>query len=156
MFFVQCSATEDLGRKSKSNAGQADLIRTICKNLLDRSSDDHTGPQVPSIAVLVPYARQAELLKDLTTTGVAVNSIDGFQGREADIVVFGTTRCNVHAEIGFLKDMRRLNVVLTRARSALIIVGDKSTLTGGDLAEEPTRVWRRLLKSLTPLVVDEG
>ncbi|KAL9001670.1 MAG: hypothetical protein Q9188_005363 [Gyalolechia gomerana] len=153
MFFVQCAATEDLGRKSKSNAGQAALIRTICKKLLDRDSDPPTS-SVPSVAVLVPYARQAELLKDLTSTGVTVNSIDGFQGREADMVIFGTTRCNIHREIGFLKDMRRLNVVLTRARCALIVVGDKSTLTGGDPGEEATGVWRRLLAVLTPLQFD--
>ncbi len=154
MFFVQCSATEDLGRKSKSNAGQAMLIRIICKKLLQRDSDE-SSTTVPSVAVLVPYARQVELLKDLSSQNIAVNSIDGFQGREADMVVFGTTRCNVHAEIGFLKDLRRLNVVLTRAKSALIVVGDRSTLTGGDPVEEATGVWRRLIARLTPLVVDE-
>lgn len=152
IFFVQCSTTEDLGRRSKSNAGQADVIRSICRKLLQR--DDSNTSAILSVAVLVPYARQAEVLRDLVATGVAVNSIDGFQGREADVVVFGTTRCNVHADIGFLKDLRRLNVVLTRAKCALIVVGDKATLTGGDPAEEATGVWKRLLESLTPILME--
>ena len=88
---------------------------------------------------------------NLRTSGIMVNSIDGFQGQEADVVVFVTTRCNVHANIGFLDDMRRLNVVLTRARCACIIIGDRATLTGGDPSEEITRTWKRLLNSLTPL-----
>ncbi|KAI4137322.1 MAG: hypothetical protein LQ341_005190, partial [Variospora aurantia] len=116
MFFVQCSATEDLGRKSKTNAGQAALIRTICHKLLQHPDSNDSSSTPPSIAILVPYARQAAALKDLTPAEtVAVNSIDGFQGREADVVVYGTTRCNVHREIGFLGDIRRLNVVVTRA-----------------------------------------
>ncbi|KAL8965478.1 MAG: hypothetical protein Q9197_006493, partial [Variospora fuerteventurae] len=89
MFFVQCSATEDLGRKSKTNAGQAALIRTICHKLLQRQDSNDSSSTPPSIAILVPYARQAAALKDLTSAEtVAVNSIDGFQGREADVVVY--------------------------------------------------------------------
>jgi len=62
----------------------------------------------PSIAVLTPYARQTLLLKPLLSSfpNVEISSIDGFQGREADIVIFVTVRCNVHYEIGFLKDLR--------------------------------------------------
>lgn len=159
MFFIQCSATEDLGRKSKSNAGQAALIRNICHKLTLTHNQSTTTtaqediPNHPSITILLPYARQTELLKDLTSSSpsITVNSIDGFQGREADIVIFGTTRCNVHGEIGFLKDLRRLNVVVTRARCALIIVGDRRTLMGGEEGEEATGVWKRLLGGLTEM-----
>jgi regulator of nonsense transcripts 1 len=62
---------------------------------------------------------------------VDVSSTDGFQGREADIVVFVMVRCNEHRNIGFLKDMRRMNVALTRARTALIVIGNRPTLTEG-------------------------
>ena len=142
MFFVQCSATEDLGQRSKSNQGQATLCREICKAL--RQPPETT----PSIAVLAPYARQVGTLKDLNSPSLVISSIDGFQGREADVVVYCTTRCNVHADIGFLKDLRRLNVVLTRARCACIIIGDRTTLTGGDVNDEATGVWRRLLGAM--------
>ncbi|KAL8828431.1 MAG: hypothetical protein Q9191_002589 [Dirinaria sp. TL-2023a] len=155
MFFLQCSATEDLGRKSKSNQGQAELTKRACRMLLPESSDPGSSPTHPSVAVLAPYSRQVELLQELRKSAVVVHSIDGFQGREADVVIFVSTRCNVHADIGFLKDMRRLNVVLTRARCACIIIGDRATLTGGDSEDEATQVWRRLIDSLTPLSLDE-
>ena len=150
MFFLQCSATEDLGRRSKSNHDQVVLTKEICKELRPQLNGiDHST--IPSVAVLAPYSRQVEMLIDLRASGIMVNSIDGFQGQEADVVVFVTTRCNAHADIGFLKDMRRLNVVLTRARCACIIIGDKETLTGGDPSDEATRIWKRLLDSLTSL-----
>ena len=150
VFFVQCDSPEDLGRKSKSNAGQASLTHDICQSLQAKPSGVN-GSASPSIAVLTPYSRQVELLQSLQSSSVVVNSIDGFQGREADIVVFVTTRCNPNGDIGFLKDLRRLNVVMTRARSACIIIGDRATLVGGDKDEKSTQVWTRLLNSLTPL-----
>ena len=58
---------------------------------------------LPSVAVFAPYSRQVDMLIDLRPSGITVNSIDGFQGREADVVVFVTTRCNAHADIGFLE-----------------------------------------------------
>jgi superfamily I DNA and/or RNA helicase len=104
-----------------------------------------------SIAVLTPYSRQAELLEGILSgfKGVEVSSIDGFQGRESDIVIFDTMGCNTHHEIGFLKDMRRVNVALTSARAAVIVVvGDRDTLTKGTADLESTRIWKRLLGKL--------
>ena len=103
-----------------------------------------------SIAVLTPYSRQAQLLEDILSgfKGVEVSSIDSFQGCESDIVIFDTMGCNTHHEIGFLKDMRRINVALTRARAAVIVVGDRDTLTKGTADLESTRVWKRLLDRL--------
>ncbi|KAL8732802.1 MAG: hypothetical protein Q9181_003829 [Wetmoreana brouardii] len=150
IYFIQCSSTEDLGQRSKSNQGQAALCRQICKALQQppaHSSNPSHG--LPSIAVLAPYTRQVDTLKDLQSSNVVASSIDGFQGREADIVVYCTTRCNVHADIGFLKDLRRLNVVLTRARCACIVIGDRATLTGGDANETATGVWKRLVEAMT-------
>ncbi|KAL9579667.1 MAG: hypothetical protein Q9203_006598, partial [Teloschistes exilis] len=97
LFFVQCAATEDLGQKSKSNQGQAALCRQICKALLHQqkpaadTKSSTTNTTIPSIAVLAPYARQVETLKDLQSDDIVVSSIDGFQGREAETVVFCTT-----------------------------------------------------------------
>lgn len=147
--FVQCSETEDIGQKSKSNQAQARICYEICKQLATPLNSDR-GQQPPtSIAVLTPYSRQAELLKRMIP-GVEVSSIDGFQGREADIVIFVTVRCNAHYELGFLKDMRRLNVALTRAKTGLIVIGDKTTLTQCD-DPESARVWKQLLESLTSI-----
>lgn len=143
--FVQCSENEDIGQKSKSNQAQAKICYEICKKILTPLGDAESQ-QKPSVAVLTPYSRQVELLKRMIT-GVEVSSIDGFQGREADIVIFVTVRCNAHNELGFLKDMRRLNVALTRAKTGLIVIGDKTTLTHCD-DPESARVWKQLLESL--------
>jgi superfamily I DNA and/or RNA helicase len=60
---------------------------------------------------------------------VSVNTVDGFQGQERDIIVISLVRSNENGEIGFLRDLRRMNVAITRARMKLIIVGDSSTMT---------------------------
>ncbi|CAI6050601.1 unnamed protein product [Clonostachys chloroleuca] len=109
-----------------------------------------------TIAVLAPYSRQVELLRRVLSDvkGVEISSIDGFQGREADVVVFVTVRCNEHRDIGFLKDLRRMNVALTRARTALIVIGNRSTLTEGDADDQSTLVWKRLVSELNVVAID--
>jgi superfamily I DNA and/or RNA helicase len=162
MVFVQCSAAEDFGQKSKCNRGQAELCHRICTMLRTAASRApsaalHIPPVAEqSIAVLTPYTRQVDLLKGILNgfQKIEISSIDGFQGREADIVIFVTVRCNVHYEIGFLKDMRRMNVAMTRARAAVIVVGDYSTLTKGTADLESTRVWKRLMDKLTRVELD--
>ncbi|QKD50577.2 AAA domain-containing protein [Fusarium oxysporum Fo47] len=121
--------------------------------------DTQYQPESPShsIVVLTPYTPQAEVLKRMLSSisyRIEVSSIDGFQGREADVIVFVTVRCKEHREIGFLKDMRRMNVALTRARSALIVVGSRVTLTEGTADEESASMWRRLLGSLTEVKLE--
>ena len=159
MIFVQCASVEDIGRKSKGNLGQAALCHSICTKLLapplssppSSSKSPSSSSQAPSysIAVLTPYTRQVENLRTLLPSGITVSSIDGFQGQEADIVIFVTVRCNVHFDIGFLKDLRRLNVVMTRAKVGCIVIGDRATLTGGaEEEEESVRTWRRLIARL--------
>src|SRR6266480_401808 len=98
------------------------------------------------IAILTPYTRQKDLLES-TIPSLNVSSIDGYQGREADVIIFVTVRSNVHCETGFLKDMRRLNVAMTRARVGVIIIGNRATLTGrgsDDSDAESKGVWKRL------------
>jgi regulator of nonsense transcripts 1 len=168
MIFVECSGREDLGQKSKSNKEQADLCLSICKLLRTApaasTSSAETGingvqpTSDTSIAVLTPYSRQSEILKKLLSgiPNIEISSIDGFQGREADIVIFVTVRCNESREIGFLKDLRRMNVALTRARLGMIIVGNRATLTGGSEEEESTGVWRRLMGQISNAVLKES
>lgn len=128
--------------------------------LSSRPVDTTKNSQLPteqqSIAVLTPYSRQAELLKSRLSQfpNAEVSSIDGFQGREADIVIFVTVRCNAHQDIGFLKDLRRMNVALTRARAAVIIIGNRSTLTMGTADPESTVVWKRLLSTLVDVKLE--
>lgn len=160
--FVECAAKEKPGQKSKENEGQALLSTHICKILTQPAEDAHKVnaggnhmTERQSIAVLTPYAKQADLLRRHLTgvLGVEVSSIDGFQGREADVVVFVTVRCNERGEIGFLKDLRRMNVVLTRARCGLVVVGHRGTLTGG-VDKESAGMWERLVDGLTTVCIE--
>ena len=75
------------------------------------------------------------------------STIDSFQGRESDVIIFSTVRCNVDGDVGFLDDPRRLNLMWTRARLALIIVGDRSTLSSDQL-------WKRALAACTETSIE--
>lgn len=81
------------------------------------------------VAVIAPYKEQVNLLRELLTgTSVEVNTVDGFQGQERDVIYISLTRSNSQGAIGFLADYRRINVAMTRARLKLVIVGDSATL----------------------------
>ena len=156
--FVPCESSEDLGRQSKSNHGQVQTCKAICKLLTNTPLVNDLSQDVSSrvsdgasltkeIVILTPYTRQRELLQIALPT-FTVSSIDGFQGREAKIVVFVTVRSNASYDIGFLKDLRRLNVAMTRATAGIVIIGDKMTLIGHGDEEIDTKskdVWKRLL-----------
>lgn len=189
MVFVECGGKEDF-HKSKSNIGQTRMCLEICK-LLRRAKMPTTAVDTPrigehgnesdglenqSIAVLTPYSREVEALKRQLAgiSNLEVCSIDGFQGREADVVVFVTVRCNERGEIGFLRDLRRLNVAMTRAKCGVVVIGNKATLTGvgreknvsvaagshvedGEVADvdpEYERVWRELICRLAPVKIE--
>jgi superfamily I DNA and/or RNA helicase len=154
MVWVECAAPEDLFHQSKSNAGQG----TVCKRIIQLlkaspsslnstavTNDSFAGP---SIAILTPYTRQKTLLAT-TIPNAEAYSIDSFQGRESDVIVFVTVRSNVHHALGFLDDMRRLNVAMTRAKAGVVLIGHKDTLTGvgaGEPLDESKLVWKRLLE----------
>ena len=83
-----------------------------------------------NIGVIAPYAKQVRLIKEKTK--VAVKSVDGFQGGEKDIIIISLVRSNENKDIGFLGDLRRLNVSLTRAKKKLIIIGNRETFESND------------------------
>jgi len=174
--FLQCGIEEEMTGMSKRNVGQAEVVQYVIKLLttkdvpeekpknnkgkgkeVDRSefqkADGTSGLKKEigeklEITVLTPYTRQVSALKDLVPKDVQVFTIDSFQGRESDIVIFSTVRCNVERDIGFVEDERRLNVMWTRAKLALIIVGDRTTLTVKGL-------WERALKSCAEVTLPE-
>ncbi|GAP83628.1 putative NAM7-nonsense-mediated mRNA decay protein [Rosellinia necatrix] len=162
--FIECAEREDkLAQRSKSNQGQALLCHRVCTLLSTKketnagqAKQDVSAGSEQGIAVLTPYTKQLEVLKKKLAgmKNIEVSSIDGYQGREADIVVFVTTRCNASCDIGFLKDLRRMNVALTRAKAGLIVIGNRGTLTQGTADPESAAMWKRLLGTL--VVVDVG
>lgn len=109
--------------ESRLNPQEAELVRRKVHELLA------AGMASGDIAVIAPYAAQVRLLRELLAVpGLEVDSVDGFQGREKEAVVISLVRSNSRGEIGFLADVRRMNVALTRARRKLLVVGDTATL----------------------------
>ncbi|MCA9192540.1 MAG: AAA family ATPase [Planctomycetales bacterium] len=87
------------------------------------------GLSAEQVAIITPYAAQVRWLRDLLNVpALEIDSVDGFQGREKEVVLISFVRSNSEGEIGFLKDTRRTNVAITRARRCLKAVGDSATL----------------------------
>ena len=88
------------------------------------------GVPASAIAVISPYSAQVRLLSSRTPDpAVEIDSVDGFQGREKELVIVSLVRSNMEGEMGFLADTRRMNVAMTRARRKLIVIGDSATLS---------------------------
>ncbi|TFY74672.1 hypothetical protein EWM64_g9340, partial [Hericium alpestre] len=145
--FVDCTAEEDYGGRSKSNEGQARLVKHIVKLLTTNRENGTPLADAPSIAVLSPYTKQTKLLHGVLPGSVPAHTIDSFQGRESDVIIFSTVRCNASNDIGFVEDERRLNVAWTRARRALIVVGDRRTMASN------VGIWRRAISSCTEVSI---
>jgi ATP-dependent RNA/DNA helicase IGHMBP2 len=110
--------------ESRLNPQEAELAARKVEALLE------TGLPAASIAVITPYAAQARWLRErLKHPDLEVDTVDGFQGREKEAVVVTLVRSNPLGEIGFLADVRRMNVALTRARRKLIVIGDSATIS---------------------------
>jgi superfamily I DNA and/or RNA helicase len=82
-------------------------------------------------AFISPYAGQVVAAKELLPRGMRISTIDSFQGQEKEVVIISLVRSNDDGEIGFLKDYRRMNVAITRAKEQLFVIGDSATI-GGD------------------------
>ena len=109
--------------ESRLNRQEAELVRRKVQELME------AGVAAGDVAVVAPYAAQVRLLRErLATAGLEIDSVDGFQGREKEAVVISLVRSNPKGEIGFLGDLRRMNVAMTRAKRKLIVVGDSATL----------------------------
>ncbi len=113
------------------------MIRHVT-SLVTELADRYPADGFPSIAIISPYRNQVHLLQELVQAApglkdhlgrITVNTIDSFQGQERDIVYIGMTRSNPDSRIGFLADIRRMNVAMTRARKKLVVIGDSATLS---------------------------
>jgi superfamily I DNA and/or RNA helicase len=113
----------ELDRESLLNRAEAKLVCCQVHDLLE------LGMAPADMAVIAPYSGQVRLLREqLPVAGLEIDSVDGFQGREKEAVVISLVRSNSEGAIGFLADVRRMNVALTRARRHLLVVGDSATL----------------------------
>ena len=133
-----CGFDEKIEGTSATNPEEAGLLlKHLCQFMVEWASKTKTPNEVPSVAIISPYKQQIQVLSgqlaqvaDLQSflPAIAVNTVDSFQGQERDIVYISMTRSNAEGVIGFLSDIRRMNVAMTRARKKLVIVGDSATL----------------------------
>ena len=114
------------GSESRHNAGEADLVVREVERVLA------LGLASADVAVISPYDAQVQRIRQLLAArveeGLEVDTVDGFQGREKEAVVVSLVRSNEDGEVGFLSDVRRMNVAITRARKKLVVIGDSATV----------------------------
>ena len=126
---------ESFGRINKAEAEVTLLALQHYFNKIgkQRILDEHID-----VGIISPYRAQVQYLRRLLMKReffkpfrrlISVNTVDGFQGQERDIIIISMVRSNDEGQIGFLRDLRRMNVAITRARMKLIILGDKNTMT---------------------------
>eukprot|EP00397_Hematodinium_sp_SG-2012_P000545 GEMP01000546.1.p1 GENE.GEMP01000546.1~~GEMP01000546.1.p1 ORF type:complete len:1199 (-),score=368.52 GEMP01000546.1:698-4294(-) len=143
VLLVDTSFCENSKGVSKMNSQEAQALLATLRHIINQG-----GVQPRQIGVLTPYNAQKRILIDAAKDdpllhGVKVDSVDGFQGKERDLILFSAVRCNNQGQVGFLKDNRRCNVMLTRARRGLIVFGNKETLK-----RDP--IWNKWIEHLAP------
>lgn len=104
---------------SLMNEGELSIVPQLLISHEVNSSD---------VAFISPYAGQIQLAKEKLASEIIISTIDSFQGQEHEIIVLSLVRSNPEAVIGFLKDYRRMNVAMTRAKERLFVIGDSSTI----------------------------
>ena len=126
---------ENFGRINK---GEATLTLDSLQAYFTKIGKQRILDEQIDVGVISPYRAQVQYLRRLIMKReffkpyrrlITVNTVDGFQGQERDIILISMVRANENGEIGFLRDLRRMNVAMTRARMKLIILGDVATLT---------------------------
>jgi len=122
---------------SRSNPREAELTLLALQAYFSLIGKHRILSERLDVGIISPYRAQVQLLRRLIRKReffkpfrslISVNTVDGFQGQERDIIVISLVRSNDEGQIGFLRDLRRMNVAITRARMKLIILGDRSTL----------------------------
>ena len=126
---------ESFGRINKA---EAELTLLTLENYFKKIGKERILEERLDVGIISPYRVQVQYLRRLLKKKewarpfrhlISVNTVDGFQGQERDIILISLVRSNDEGQIGFLRDLRRMNVAITRARMKLIILGDASTMT---------------------------
>eukprot|EP00930_Biecheleria_cincta_P047369 TRINITY_DN32820_c0_g1_i1.p1 TRINITY_DN32820_c0_g1~~TRINITY_DN32820_c0_g1_i1.p1 ORF type:complete len:1307 (-),score=272.20 TRINITY_DN32820_c0_g1_i1:41-3961(-) len=130
--FIECSGQEEDEGESKLNPTEAEQVQRLVQDAFYNRE-----LEITEIGVVTPYVAQVRLLKRMCRQVIPegmdpelleIASVDQFQGREKDLIIFSAVRCNRTGNVGFLADWRRLNVMITRARRGMIVVGSSHTL----------------------------
>jgi len=126
---------ESFGRINKT---EAELTLLMLNAYFDKIGKQRILDERIDVGIISPYRAQVQYLRRLIMKrpyfkpfrrAISVNTVDGFQGQERDIILISLVRANDEGQIGFLRDLRRMNVAITRARSKVMILGDMPTMT---------------------------
>ena len=126
---------ESFGRINKS---EAELTLLVLESYFKKIGKERILEERIDVGVISPYRAQVQYLRRQLKKKeffkpyrqlISVNTVDGFQGQERDVILISLVRANDEGQIGFLRDLRRMNVAITRARMKLFILGDASTMT---------------------------
>jgi ATP-dependent RNA/DNA helicase IGHMBP2 len=124
LFFIDTAGsgyqeTRGNDRVSLQNRGELDIVRQLLT--VDRI--------IPADAAFIsPYSGQVAAARELLPAGMRISTIDSFQGQEKEVIILSLVRSNDDGDIGFLKDYRRMNVAITRAKERLYVIGDSATI----------------------------
>ncbi|KEG02011.1 hypothetical protein YYE_02750 [Plasmodium vinckei vinckei] len=134
----------NLSNKSRGNIGEAYFIYKLIEYMIKK---DKICPN--DICIITPYSKQMNILRNIFYDNIfnnknyindykkiEISTVDSFQGREKEIVIFSLVCSNYFKNIGFLKDYRRLNVAITRAKRHIVIVGNSNTISNDDVLNE--------------------
>ena len=133
--FRETFVGESFGRINKA---EAELTLLALEQYFEKIGKTRILEERLDVGVISPYRAQVQYLRRILKNKeffkpyrhlISVNTVDGFQGQERDIILISLVRANDEGQIGFLRDLRRMNVAITRARMKLIILGDASTMT---------------------------
>lgn len=136
---------------SYRNKAEADVVVKLLGALVSTKSNSSIESaqsfSLADIGIISPYAGQVRFLKQIVAqlwgaSTLEVSTIDGFQGREKDVILLSSVRSNETGEVGFLNDWRRLNVAITRARLLLVVIGNEKTLS----SDPHWRAWLKWVK----------
>ena len=134
--FKETFVGESFGRINKAEAELTLLL--ALEQYFEKIGKARILDERLDVGVISPYRAQVQYLRRQLKNKeffkpyrhlISVNTVDGFQGQERDIILISLVRANDEGQIGFLRDLRRMNVAITRARMKLIILGDASTMT---------------------------
>jgi superfamily I DNA and/or RNA helicase len=126
---------ESFGRVNKT---EALLTLAVLQHYFEKIGKERILDERIDVGIISPYRAQVQYLRQMVKKQeffkpyrrfISINTVDGFQGQERDIIMISLVRANDDGQIGFLRDLRRMNVTITRARMKLMILGDTSTLT---------------------------
>lgn len=126
---------ESFGRINKP---EANLLLQELENYIRKIGENRVAEECIDFGLISPYKAQVQYLRNKIKgnpffrpyrSRITVNTVDGFQGQERDVIFISLVRANENGQIGFLNDLRRMNVAITRARMKLVILGDATTMS---------------------------